>query len=145
MEISGEYRIKGTRQAVWNVLDDPDSLAKAIPGVDRLVVERPDLYRAEMSVGVGFIRGRFKGMVEITEKLEPESFRMVMTGKGTAGSISGSGTVKLTEAGAQETVANVTGDVKLSGLLGRAGNKTIRNVANAVMQQFFQNVEKQAT
>lgn len=145
MEISGEYRIKGTRQAVWNVLDDPDSLAKAIPGVDRLVVERPDLYRAEMSVGVGFIRGRFKGMVEITEKLEPESFRMVMTGKGTAGSISGSGTVKLTEAGAQETVANVTGDVKLSGLLGRAGNKTIRNVAHAVMQQFFQNVEKQAT
>ena len=143
LEITGEYRVRGTRQEVWNVLDDPDKLAKAIPGVDRMIVEKPDHYRAEMSVGVGFIRGRFNGAVQVVEKSEPARFRMVMSGKGVAGSIAGSGTVELSDAGNTVTVATVTGEVKVGGLLGRAGQRAIGNVANTVMQQFFQNIEKQ--
>ena len=144
MEITGEYRIRGDRQAIWNVLNDPDKLTRAIPGVDRMVAEKPDHYRAEMSVGVGFIRGRFSGTVEIIEKVKPAKFRMIMTGKGVAGSITGSGTVELSESAVNETIATVKGDVKIGGLLGRAGQKAIGNVANSVMQQFFQNVEKLA-
>jgi carbon monoxide dehydrogenase subunit G len=144
LEITGEYRMRGNRQAIWDVLNDPDKLARAIPGVDRMVVEKPDHYRAEMSVGVGFIRGRFNGTVEIVEKFEPSKFRMVTTGKGVAGSVSGSGTVELNETAANDTTATVNGEVKIGGLLGRAGEKAIGNVANNVMQQFFKNVEKLA-
>ena len=82
MEITGEYRLKGTRQEVWDVLNDPEKLEKAIPGTDRLIVESPDHYRAEMSVGVGMIRGNFSGAVTVEDKLEPESYHMIVDGKG---------------------------------------------------------------
>lgn len=143
MEITGEYRLKGTRQEVWNVLNDPGTLEKAIPGTDRLIVEGPDRYRAEMSVGIGMIRGKFSGTVSVEDKVEPESYRMLVDGKGAAGWLKGDGKLKLSEAGDGVTVVNVEGEASVGGLLARVGQRMVHNVANSLMKQFFQNVEKQ--
>lgn len=143
MEITGEYRLKGTRQEVWNVLNDPGTLEKAIPGTDRLIVEGPDRYRAEMSVGFGMIRGKFSGSVAVEDKVEPESYRMLVDGKGAAGWLKGDGKLKLSEAGDGVTVVNVDGEASVGGLLARVGQRMVHNVANSLMKQFFQNVEKQ--
>lgn len=143
MEITGEYRLKGSRQDVWDVLNDPDELAKAIPGADKLIAEGDDRYRAEMSVGVGMIRGKFGGAVEVSEKVEPESYRMVVDGKGGAGWLKGDGKIALEEDGPDNTKVSVSGDASVGGLLARVGQRMVRNVANSLMKQFFQNVEKQ--
>ncbi|MDA1297358.1 MAG: carbon monoxide dehydrogenase subunit G [Chloroflexi bacterium] len=143
MEITGEYRLKGTRQEVWNVLNDPGTLEKAIPGTDRLIVEGPDRYRAEMSVGFGMIRGKFSGSVAVEDKVEPESYRMLVDGKGAAGWLKGDGKLKLSEAGDGVTVVNVDGEASVGGLLARVGQRMVHNVANSLMKQFVQNVEKQ--
>lgn len=143
MEITGEYRLKGSRQEVWAVLNDPDQLAKTIPGAAQLVEEGPDRYRAEMSVGVGMIRGKFSGNVAVKDKVEPESYRMTVDGKGGAGWLQGDGTITLAEAGEDATTVSVTGDASVGGMLARVGQRMVRNVANSLMKQFFQNVEKQ--
>ncbi|MDA0232344.1 MAG: carbon monoxide dehydrogenase subunit G [Chloroflexi bacterium] len=143
MEITGEYRLKGTRQEVWNVLNDPGTLEKAIPGTDRLIVEGPDRYSAEMSVGIGMIRGKFSGSVAVEDKVEPESYRMLVDGKGAAGWLKGDGKLKLSEAGDGVTVVNVDGEASVGGLLARVGQRMVHNVANSLMKQFVQNVEKQ--
>ncbi len=143
MEITGEYRLKGSRQQVWDLLNDPDELAKAIPGADRLIAEGPDKYRAEMSVGVGMIRGKFSGAVEVSDKVEPESYRMAVDGKGGAGWLKGDGQISLVEDGPDSTKVSVAGDASVGGLLARVGQRMVRNVANSLMKQFFQNVEKQ--
>lgn len=144
MEITGEYTLKGSRQQIWAILNDPDELAKAIPGADRLVAEGEDKYRAEMSVGVGMIRGKFTGTVEVSDKVEPESYRMSVDGKGGAGWLKGEGKIELEEDGANATKVSVAGDASVGGLLARVGQRMVRNVANSLMKQFFQNVEKQA-
>lgn len=143
MDITGEYKLKGTREEVWGVLNDPAKLEKAIPGTDRLVVEGPDRYRAEMSVGVGMIRGKFNGDVVIEDKVEPESYRMLVDGKGGAGWLKGEGRLKLSEAGESMTLVTVEGEASVGGLLARVGQRMVRNVANSLMKQFFQNVDKQ--
>lgn len=143
MEITGEYRLKGTRQEVWDLLNDPKELEKAIPGTDRLVVESPDRYRAEMSIGVGMIRGKFSGDVVVQDKVEPESYRMLVDGKGGTGWLKGDGKLKLSEVGEGETLVNVEGDASVGGLLATVGQRMVRNVANSLMKQFFQNVDKQ--
>ncbi len=143
MEITGEYRLKGNRQEIWDVLNDPDELAKAIPGADQLIAEGPDRYRAEMSVGVGMIRGKFNGSVEVMDKVEPETYRMVVDGKGGAGWMKGDGKIALSESGENVTLVNVAGEAHVGGLLARVGQRMVRNVANSLMKQFFQNVEKQ--
>ncbi len=145
MEITGEFKLKGTRQEVWDVLNDPEKLEKAIPGTDRLVVEGPDRYRAEMSVGIGMIRGKFIGAVLVEDKVEPESYRMIVDGKGSAGWLKADGALNLAEAGAAVTVVSVKGDASVGGLLARVGQRMVRNVANSLMKQFFQNVNKQLT
>ncbi len=144
MEITGEFKIKGSRQEIWDLLNDPDELAKAIPGADRLIEEAPDRYRAEMSVGVGMIRGKFGGSVTVEDKLEPESYRMTVDGKGGAGWMKGDGKIELAEAGEEATLISVAGDASVGGLLARVGQRMVRNVANSLMKQFFQNIEKQA-
>lgn len=142
MEITGEFKLKGSRQDVWEVLNDPEQLAKAIPGADELVEESPDNYRAEMSVGVGMIRGKFGGNVTVQDKVEPESYRMTVDGKGGAGWMKGDGKIQLSEAGESGTTVNVVGEASVGGLLARVGQRMVRNVANSLMKQFFQNVEK---
>lgn len=143
MEITGEFKLKGSRQEVWDVLNDPEELAKAIPGADKLIEEGPDRYRAEMSVGVGMIRGKFNGNVVVEDKVPPESYKMTVDGKGGAGWLKGGGKIELTETGEATTTVNVAGEASVGGLLARVGQRMVRNVANSLMKQFFQNVEKQ--
>lgn len=143
MDITGEFKLKGSRQEVWDVLNDPDELAKAIPGADKLIADGPDRYRAEMSVGVGMIRGNFSGNVTVEDKVEPESYRMTVDGKGGAGWMRGGGAISLSDAGDEATTVNVSGEASVGGLLARVGQRMVRNVANSLMKQFFQNIEKQ--
>ena len=143
MEITGKFKINGSRQEVWDVLNDPDALANALPGADRLIEESPDRYRAEMSVGVGIIRGRFTGNVAVLDKVPQESYRMIVDGDGGAGWLKGDGKIRLTDSGTSETQIDVEGEASVGGLLGRVGQRMVRNVANNLMKQFFQNVEKQ--
>ncbi len=144
LEITGEFKLKGSRQEIWDVLNDPEQLAKAIPGADELIEEEPDHFRAEMSVGVGMIRGKFGGSVVVEDKVEPESYKMSVDGKGGAGWLKGEGKISLAENGADSTVIDVAGEASVGGLLARVGQRMVRNVANSLMKQFFQNVEKQA-
>lgn len=143
MDITGEFKLKGSRQEIWDILNDPDQLEKAIPGADQLVEESPDHYRAEMSVGVGMIRGKFGGNVTVVDKVEPDSYRMTVDGKGGAGWMKGEGKIELSATGEKQTTINVTGEASVGGLLARVGQRMVRNVANSLMKQFFQNVEKQ--
>ena len=36
MDMTGQYRIPAARQRVWELLNDPEVLAKAIPGCEQL-------------------------------------------------------------------------------------------------------------
>ena len=144
MEITGEYRLKGTRQEIWDVLNDPDQLAKAIPGSATLTEVGPDRYRAEMRVGFGLVRGKVTGNIAVTDKVTLESYRMVVDGSGGVGWVRGESAISLSDDGESRTLVNVAGETEAGGLLSRVGERVMRNVANSLMKQFFENVEKLA-
>ena len=143
MQVNGEFKLKAPRQTVWDMLNDPEVLAASIPGADRFVSEGEDRYRAEMSVGIGMIRGKFGGTVEVKDKLEPERYRMLVEGKGPGGWLKGDGLLNLNETGAEETTVSVDGDATVGGLLARVGQRMIGNASNSLMKQFFSNLEKE--
>ena len=128
---------------VWDVLNDPRALEAAIPGADTLVEEGPDRYRAEMSVGIGLIRGRFGGNVQVTDKDEPNSYRMLVDGQGPGGWLKGEGKLSLAEAGPEETLVTVEGDANVGGLLARVGQRMLGNASASLIKQFFGNIEKE--
>ena len=143
MELNGEYRFNASRQKVWDLLNDPEFVASAIPGAKNLSVEGPGKYRAEVSVGMGFIRGKFTGTVETTDMREPESYRLNAEGKGAIGSVQGDGDVKLTEIAPDQTMVAISGTAHVSGLIGRAGDKALRGAAQSLMDKFFEKLSKE--
>jgi carbon monoxide dehydrogenase subunit G len=125
------------------MLNDPDVLAQAIPAASELVAEGPDRYRVEATAGVGFFEVHLTGRIELLDKVEPESYRMAIDGSGSAGTVKGSGVLRLTELSDAETMARFDLEVEVGGLVARAGEKALLKVADSLIARFFDGVETQ--
>lgn len=89
-----------------------------------------------MNVGIGAVRGKYQATVDLSEVSSPESFRMTVQGKGSAGTIKGEGLVKLTEIeGATEV--EVDGQVQVSGVIARVGQRLLSGVSKSLLGRFF--------
>ncbi len=132
MRISGEYVIKGDREKVYTLLQDPDFLAKAIPGVQRLERTQDDTYEITMKAGVGPISGTFAGTVQISEQRPPEFYRLTIQGQGAAGFVRGTGTVTLVEV-PEGTKIVYEGETDVGGRIAQVGQRLIQSVARKMI------------
>ena len=136
MEISGQHRFSAPRERVWELLLDPKVLQQCLPGAEELVEIGPEEYEARMKIGVAAIRGAYQGRVKIVDKNEPNSYRMEVEGKGSAGQISGDAKIDLVEDD-QGTLVNWTGNANVRGTLARVGGRVMQPAAKMIVGQFF--------
>jgi len=136
MEISGEHRFSAPRARVWALLLDPGILQQCLPGTEALVEVGPEEYEATMKIGVAAIRGTYQGRVKIEDKDEPNSYRMVVEGKGPAGQISGDAKMVLVEDG-DGTLVQWSGNANVRGTLARVGGRVMQPAAKMIVGQFF--------
>ncbi len=144
MELIGEHTFNAPRETVWKLLLDPEVLKACLPGCEKLELVGPDEYVATMKIGISFIRGTFSGKVKITDKNEPESYKMAVEGSGPQGQVSGIGTLQLVDAG-ENTVVKYQGEANVRGSLARVGARMIQPAAKTIVGQFFDRMEKEAT
>jgi carbon monoxide dehydrogenase subunit G len=144
LKIGGTYKIAAPRQKVWDALADPAVLKKVIPGADRFEETSPGNFEVEISIGIGIIRGRFLGTIELTDLNPPSSQRLVMNGEGTGGWIKGSGTLMLRDV-EDRTEIDVDGEALTGGVLARVGQRMIGNASRTLMGQFFKNLNRELT
>ena len=79
---------------MWEILQDPDVLAKALPGTKTLTKVGDDRYQGVMKVSVGpMSAAEFAISVELKDKVEPETFAMLIDGKGGVGFTKGTATI----------------------------------------------------
>jgi carbon monoxide dehydrogenase subunit G len=145
MELSGEHRFDVPREKVWQFLLDPEVLKASLPGCEKLEEVGEDEYVATMKIGISFIKGTFSGRVKITDKNEPESYRMSVEGSGPQGQVSGVGTLNLIDEGGMVTIVRYSGDANVRGSLARVGARMIMPAAKTIVGQFFDRMEKEAT
>lgn len=143
MEISGEHRFAAPRERVWALLLDPGILQQCLPGTEELVEAGPEEYEARMKIGVAAIRGTYQGKVKIVDKDEPNSYRMIVEGKGPAGQISGDATMVLAEDG-EGTLVRWSGNANVRGTLARVGGRVMQPAAKMIVGQFFSCLEGKA-
>ena len=144
MELTGEHTFNVPRAKVWQFLLDPDVLKASLPGCEKLEAVGEDEYVATMKIGISFIKGTFSGKVKITDKNEPESYKMSVEGSGPQGQVSGVGTLELVEQG-ESTIVKYKGDANVRGSLARVGARMIQPAAKTIVGQFFERMEKEAT
>ncbi|MBI4305095.1 MAG: carbon monoxide dehydrogenase subunit G [Chloroflexi bacterium] len=144
MKIEGTYELKAGIETVWDMLNDPDVLASCIPGCKSLTAEGKNAYQAELSVGIGMIRGTYSGSVRITDQKRPKSYRLKIEGEGPGGFIKGDASVNLDDSGNETTTVTVSGDGEVGGVLARVGQRLIGQTSKSLMKQFFDCLGKQA-
>ena len=136
MDITGTYTFNAPPARVWQLLMDPAVIAGCIPGCEKLDADGPDRYRARLSVALAAITGTYDGTVTISEKVEPQSYRLTVEGQGKPGFVKGNALLSLRPEG-ETTIVDVTGTVQTGGAIARLGQRLIGGVSKMMQDRFF--------
>ena len=122
---------------IWQTLLDPDSLQKIIPGCRSVRLAGPNHYAADVSLGVGPIRGRFDADVRLSDLQLNRS--AVLTGgiEGLLGKSEGSGRLVLSPQ-SDGTRIEYSYEINVGGKVASVGGRMIQRAAEVVIGQFFQ-------
>lgn len=143
MELTGDMQIAAPRDKVWDALNDPDILARCIPGCEAMEVVGPTEKKARVMVKVGPVRTRFTGHVRMDQVRPGEGCTMQFEGSGgAAGMARGQSEVQLDDHdGGTRLRYNVQASV--GGKLGQVGGRMIDAAARQMADQFFAAFNKQ--
>ena len=137
MEMTGEYKIPAPREKVWDALNDPEILAKCIPGCQELNKDSETELSATVKSKVGPVSATFKGKVTLSEIDAPNGYRISGEGSGgVAGFAKGGAEVKLAEDDGN-TVLTYVADAQVGGKLAQIGSRLIDSTAKKMANEFF--------
>ncbi|MBL6430495.1 MAG: carbon monoxide dehydrogenase subunit G [Alphaproteobacteria bacterium] len=137
MDLSGEYRIRASRAAVWDALNDPDVLRRCIPGCKELEKSSDTEMSATVVAKIGPVKATFKGAVTLENLNPPESYTIVGEDKGgVAGFAKGAADVSLAEDG-EETVLTYEVKAQVGGKLAQLGSRLIVSTSRKMADEFF--------
>jgi len=143
MNLAGTYTFKGPRDEVFTLLQDPDVLAKALPGTKTLTKTGDDHYEGVMKVSIGpMTAAEFAVQVDLRDKLPPQKFSMLIDGKGGVGFATGVATIVLEERPGPVTVMNYTSDLQIGGRIAAVGQRLLDSVGKTMTRQALDNLSR---
>jgi uncharacterized protein len=134
VRIAGNYTFDATREEVWSAINDPEVLARTIPGCQRLDQVGENEYESTLKVGLQAVRGTYNGKVKIDNVVAPESYSIHVDGKGSNGFLKGTGGLKLREEGAQ-TILDYGGEAQVGGTIASVGQRLLDGAAKTLINQ----------
>lgn len=143
MKIEGRYSFNVSRQKLWDTLLDPDVLASCIPGCQEFRPTSEGRYMVSLKVGVGAVSGTYRAAVAVEDKVEPETYTMLVEGKGSGTTIRGKGTMTLHETENGSEVSFV-GDAQVTGIIARVGQRLMGSASKSLVSQFFNCIKANA-
>ena len=144
MILSGTFTFDGPRARVWEILQDPAVLAKALPGTKSLRQVEDDRFEGTMKVSVGpMSAAEFAVNVELKDKVEPKRFEMHIDGKGPVGFTKGKATIVLDEQPGPTTVMTYTSDVQIGGRIAAVGQRLLESVGKMMTTQALEALNKE--
>lgn len=143
MLIKGDVTIHAPRKKVWDFLTDPNQIGPCAPGVEKIETIEPDKkYRGVMSVGLGSVKARFNGIVEILELDEPNYAKLKAHGTATGSVADVISEMNLSNDSDDATLVHWTADVKVSGQLASLASRLMVPVSQKLARVFYDEVRK---
>jgi len=94
-------------------------------------------YDTVLEIGIGAIKGRFSGKIEITDQVAGSQYKLAVSASGSAGFLNAEGVVDLKATGA-ETLIEYSGHARVGGPIAGVGQRMVDGVAKRLVGQFFQ-------
>ena len=142
MHIEGSYEFEFQRELVWDVLMDIDVLGSIIPGSKGLQEIGENKYESKLAVKIGPVNGKFESQIELVDVMAPESYRLLVAGKGPAGHVKGEGEIRLTQENGV-TVMHYAGDARIGGKIAAVGQRLLDVAARQITKQALKKLSKQ--
>src|SRR5437867_2700130 len=136
MKLTGVYRFPVPRETVFDALIDPAIIQKCIDGCEKLVSTGEDSYDAHLKLGVAGLKGSYVGKVQLKDKKPPESYTLVIEGKGGPGFVKGTAKITLSEK-VGGTELRCDADAQVGGLIAAVGSRLIEAAAKRMLDEFF--------
>ena len=136
MKLSGSYQIKLEKQKVWEALNNPEILKKAIPGCEEFIKKSDTKFTATAKNKIGPFNASFTGDIELKDIDAPNSYKITGSGNSPVGFASGEANVKLEEKeGTTELIYSVEANV--GGKIAQVGSRLIDMTAKKMADVFF--------
>ena len=140
MEMTGEFRIPAPRDRVWQALNDPETLKRAIPGCQTIEKVTDTEFTAKVVAKVGPVRATFGGKVNLTDLDPPKAYTISGEGNGgVAGFAKGSAKVNLDEESDDATRLRYEVQAHVGGKLAQIGSRLIDATSRKMADEFFGN------
>ena len=143
MRVEGVRSFDAPRATVWEVLNDPDRLAKTMPGVESFDVQDDRHWRANVKIPLGL--GGLKMSIDFTklEEREPEFAKLAAKGNGVGAIMNMETSFHLSESDGGGTDMRWSADVKIAGPVGSMGQRVLQPIVNQQVSQVLTALEKQ--
>ena len=137
MDMSGEFRIPASREAVWKALNDPAILKQCIAGCEELNKLSDTEFVAKVVARVGPVKATFNGKVTLSDLDPPSGYKITGEGQGgAAGFAKGGADVRLQPDGSG-TLLKYTVNAAIGGKLAQIGARLIDGTAHKMAEDFF--------
>ena len=143
MKVTSSYVFDAPAAKVWQVLTEPKSLSRCIPGCEGLDPIGGDEYQAVLSVKIGPISARYNAKIAMRDQVPNKSYRLVISGTGSGSFVNGEAKITLVEKDGKTTVS-VEGDSQVGGTVARVGQRLMDSVARSMMDKFFSCLQEAA-
>jgi carbon monoxide dehydrogenase subunit G len=143
MNVSGERIFAAPRQVVWQVLNDPASMAKTMPGVQSFDIHDAERWSANVKIPLGLGGLKMKIDMTKTEERPPEFARLKIKGTGVGAMLNMETSFDLGDAPEGGTSMQWAADVKLAGPVGSMGQRVLQPIVNQQVENVLRALEVQ--
>jgi 2-furoyl-CoA dehydrogenase large subunit len=133
---AGQEIIPGDPQTVFTMLLDVNVLGSLIPGCQGIDQESPTQFRAEVLIGIGPVKGRYRVNISLSNLEPPHAVTLTGSATGALGFGRGHGRIVLAEdAGTTRLQYEYTAHI--GGKLAAIGDRLLDGAARVLIGQFF--------
>jgi len=143
MLLKGDVTIHAPRKKVWDFLTDPNQIGQCVPGIEKIeTIEELKRYHGVVSVGLGSVKARFSGEVDILELDEPNRAKLKAHGTATSSVADAVSEMSLGDGPDNSTLVHWTADINVSGQLASLASRLMTPVSQKLAVIFYDEVRK---
>jgi carbon monoxide dehydrogenase subunit G len=142
VKVEGTKEFEASRERVWAVISDPESMSKLMPGVEGFEVVDDDHWKAKVKIPLGLGGLKMSIAFEKLDERPLEFSSMRAKGKGVGALMDMTTSFTLSGEGAHTSMA-WQADVSIAGAVGSMGQRVLQPIINQQVGQVLAALERQ--
>jgi 2-furoyl-CoA dehydrogenase large subunit len=140
----GEALVAAEAQHIFDMLLDPDTLAVVIPGCHGVEKISDAHFRADVTLGIGPVKGRYRAEVKLSDLDPPRAVTLAGHAEGALGFGHGEGRITLRPVAGGGATIHYIYEAAIGGKVASIGGRLLDGAARVIIGQFFAALARRA-